>query len=421
MWPRVPKASEAVVLRHRGRHACVADDDDNVPCGCLTDSLAAERRGSGENVAVKGQDEEFAVTQLRMSTPQDGKPCGSSRSLVRRIASHLPLKPCVRANVQLGAWRLGEGARELTLADIVWVVDDEGESFTRLRTEVRPEACDHGSLGSQLAAAAMMLMGRGGKESGSAEVRKPRGDGGERGLATLLEAAEPGECDCGVETASSEAALSEAAPDPPVPSDDAMRKISALEEELARLRVQIAMIVAVHEQQASCSTSPDGPAAPPPPPPGPPPPPPPLPPTGADESSRMSTLALIKQRRAEKGGGEGGAEKAATACVPNMMDVLKGIDKVKLRTVDRSPGGTPAKGKQGEVDEDDPVAMIAAALKRKFAHRYNRDASPEKERAAGRSRPLPHTGAEQPKFGQHMLRATGQRKSVENGARQLRH
>ncbi|CAN0258322.1 unnamed protein product [Lampetra planeri] len=354
---------------------------------------AAERRGSGENVAVKGRDEEFAVTQLRMSTPQngsagvaDGKPCGSSRSLVRRIASHLPLKPCVRANVQ-----------------------------------VRPEACDHGSLGSQLAAAAMMLMGCGGKESGSAGVRKPQGDGGARGLATLLEAAEPGECDCGVESASSEAALSEAAPDPPVPSDDAMRKISALEEELARLRIQIAMIVAVHEQQASCSTSPDGPAAPPPPPPGPPPPPPPLPPTGADESSRMSTLALIKQRRAEKGGGEGGAEKAATACVPNMMDVLKGIDKVKLRTVDRSPGGTPAKGKQGEVDEDDPVAMIAAALKRKFAHRYNRDASPEKERAAGRSRPLPHTGPEQPKFGQHMLRATGQRKSVENGARQLRH
>nr|XP_032825578.1 mitochondrial fission regulator 1-like isoform X1 [Petromyzon marinus] len=371
-----------------------------------------------------------------MGTPQDGKPYGSSRSLVRRIASHLPLKPCVRANVQLGAWRLGEGARELTLADIVWVVDDEGESFTRLRTEVRPEVCDHSSLGSQLAAAAaMMLVGCGGKESGSAGVRKPRGDGGERGLATLLEAAEPGECDCGVETASSvaasneaasneaasnEAVSNEAAPDPPVPSDEAMRKISALEEELARLRKQIAMIVAVHEQQASCSTSPDGPSAPPPPPPGPPPPPPPLPPTGAGESSRVSTLALIKQRRAEKGGGEGGAEKAATACVPNMMDVLKGIDKVKLRTVDRSPGGTPAKGKQGEVDEDDPVAMIAAALKRKFAHRYNRDASPEKERT-GRGRPLPHTGPEQPKFGQHMLRATGKRKSVENGARQLRH
>ena len=60
-------------------------------------------------------------------------------------------------------------------------------------------------------------------------------------------------------------------------NDEAMQKISALEDELQKLRAQIAMmIVAVPQNQASTPSTPVGAAAPPPPPLPPPPPPTPI-------------------------------------------------------------------------------------------------------------------------------------------------
>ena len=55
-----------------------------------------------------------------------------------------------------------------------------------------------------------------------------------------------------------------------------------------------------------------------------------------------------------------------------MADVLAGLGSVKLQSVPRSPGGTPLRPKgPSRLPTSaplDPAAMIAAALRRKFAH-----------------------------------------------------
>uniref|UniRef100_UPI00358EA505 mitochondrial fission regulator 1-like isoform X2 n=1 Tax=Myxine glutinosa TaxID=7769 RepID=UPI00358EA505 len=84
------------------------------------------------------------------------KSCGPSRSIVRMIGSHLPLKPVPRAHIQvdslqqetrLQTLKSDPGSSESypeseletpSLADVLWIVDDEGETFSRLRSEVRP-------------------------------------------------------------------------------------------------------------------------------------------------------------------------------------------------------------------------------------------------------------------------------------------
>ncbi|XP_067862873.1 mitochondrial fission regulator 1-like [Heptranchias perlo] len=75
------------------------------------------------------------------------KPYGSSRSVVRMIGSNLPLKPCPRVCFQLvpgitAAESLnsihGDRPAVPTLADIAWIAADEGEAFTRMRADARP-------------------------------------------------------------------------------------------------------------------------------------------------------------------------------------------------------------------------------------------------------------------------------------------
>lgn len=60
-----------------------------------------------------------------------------------------------------------------------------------------------------------------------------------------------------------------------------------------------------------------------------------------------------------------------------MTDVLKGLNKVKLKKVSRSPGGTPIRSRPKSPLAGDPAAIIAAALKKRFA-RMHVD-SPEKD------------------------------------------
>ncbi|XP_039994085.1 mitochondrial fission regulator 1-like [Xiphias gladius] len=70
------------------------------------------------------------------------KPHGSTRSVVRRIGSTLPLKPPQRACFQelpgLPPLRPLDGPMVPTLADIAWIVADEEETYARVRSDTRP-------------------------------------------------------------------------------------------------------------------------------------------------------------------------------------------------------------------------------------------------------------------------------------------
>ncbi|KAG7465961.1 hypothetical protein MATL_G00159680 [Megalops atlanticus] len=70
------------------------------------------------------------------------KPHGSTRSVVRRIGSTLPLKPCQRACFQalpgLPPLRPMDGPMVPTLADIAWIAEDEEETYARVRSDTRP-------------------------------------------------------------------------------------------------------------------------------------------------------------------------------------------------------------------------------------------------------------------------------------------
>ncbi|XP_013870364.1 mitochondrial fission regulator 1-like [Austrofundulus limnaeus] len=70
------------------------------------------------------------------------KPHGSTRSVVRRIGSTLPLKAPQRACFQelpgLPSLRPMDGPSVPTLADIAWIVADEEETYARVRSDARP-------------------------------------------------------------------------------------------------------------------------------------------------------------------------------------------------------------------------------------------------------------------------------------------
>lgn len=70
------------------------------------------------------------------------KPHGATRSVVRRIGSTLPLKPCARACFQelpgLNPLQQTDGPLVPTLADIAWIAADEEETYARVRSDTRP-------------------------------------------------------------------------------------------------------------------------------------------------------------------------------------------------------------------------------------------------------------------------------------------
>ncbi|KAK7879047.1 hypothetical protein WMY93_030800 [Mugilogobius chulae] len=92
-----------------------------------------------------------------------------------------------------------------------------------------------------------------------------------------------------------------------------------------------------------------------------------------------------------------------------MLDILKDMGKVKLRSVKNRDGECDAKTKLSE--PADAAALIAEALKRKFAHRYRHNSEQEEKED------FKHFSEEKfkpaaPLFGQHMLKPTGKRKLV---------
>ncbi|OXB60275.1 hypothetical protein ASZ78_011095 [Callipepla squamata] len=70
------------------------------------------------------------------------KPYGSARSVVRRIGSNLPLKPCPRATFEVlpnvSELYLNDAPPVPTLADIGWIAADDEETYARVRSDTRP-------------------------------------------------------------------------------------------------------------------------------------------------------------------------------------------------------------------------------------------------------------------------------------------
>ncbi|KFW04873.1 Mitochondrial fission regulator 2, partial [Eurypyga helias] len=297
-----------------------------------------------------------------------GKECGSTRSVVHRHGTILSLVSYPRPYFQLVQHPSPLGSEQSkapipvapSLADVLWVANDEGQAFTILRTQLwrteRSTAC-HDLNPSQDAIQSV-----------------PKSSSQKDSLV----------------------------------GQAALQKISALENELTLLRAQIAAIVSAQTQgsvlpQAFETFSiPDGfypvpvmtsmplsvshnhfviPS------------PPPLPsgvPSGADASK--SVVELIKQRRAARSSGStesDNAELQRTKNIPSMMDVLKDLNKVQLRAIERSPGGTPlSRPKKRQSSDWDPVALLTHALKQKFAHNDDDDDSLDKENRSFDSSPF---------------------------------
>uniref|UniRef100_A0A8C0UY59 Mitochondrial fission regulator n=1 Tax=Cyanistes caeruleus TaxID=156563 RepID=A0A8C0UY59_CYACU len=281
------------------------------------------------------------------------KEYGSTRSIVRRLGTILSLEPYPRPCFQFvrDPGPLGYDEQSATpaavapsLADVLWVANDEGQGCTRFRTELR---------------------------------RKEK--------STALP--DPHPCLDSIQSIPKNSVQKDSV------DQTALQKISALEDELTFLRAQIAAIVSVQtlgsvpSQAFKTLSTPDGfyplpamtstplsvshnhfviPS------------PPPLPsgaPSGVDASN--SALELIKQRRAARNSVSTVADSTdhqRTKNIPSMMDVLKDLNKVQLRAVERSPGGTPlSRPKKTQSSDWDPVALLTHALKQKFAHGNDED------------------------------------------------
>ncbi|XP_053144585.1 mitochondrial fission regulator 2 isoform X2 [Hemicordylus capensis] len=300
------------------------------------------------------------------------KQYGSTRSLVRRLGKILSLAPYPSPRFQLvrslNALEL-EPSRPvssvtLSLADGLWMADDDIELFARCRFDQWKEVVPPSILPI------------------------PATSKGRAQKATVV-------------------------------NEDAFKKISALEDELAHLRAQIAAIVTVRRNKdnsssdtvssssSPCNTLPKPPMT------STPtpislcdiPPPPPLPAGPSAIDSHTSTIELIKQRRAASKirniADSSGWQKVQT--VPSMRDVLKDINKVKLRAVERSPGGTPLpKSKKTIRSQWDPAAVIAEALKEKFASQSNASDSFDKENISYDASPF--SSPDTPMVGRHTLK-----------------
>lgn len=301
------------------------------------------------------------------------KPYGSSRSIIRRIATSLPLAPCPRVHFQLHPFAPGAGFLNIsdghvaTFADVGWIDREESDV----------------AGGNRFEANSGLLL--------RTQQRRPLRR--QRSLPSLHQT-EP------------------ASQSQTIINDEAIQKISVLESELAKLRQQIAQIVLAQEQSTqSAAPAPGGPPLPPTsspmtpiPPPPPPPPPPPCPAPGIQRS--YSAIDLIRERRGKKVGQNTVLDPEPKKPEPlNMLDVLKDMGKVKLRSVKSlsEDGNTKPK----PIEPTDAAALIAEALKRKFAHRYRSDS--ECDSSFNLPAPGNKPGVETPLFGQHMLKSTGRK------------
>ncbi|XP_068433426.1 mitochondrial fission regulator 2 isoform X2 [Clinocottus analis] len=307
--------------------------------------------------------EYFGVSPDMLVPVWDSQLCGQYRSIVRMIGTNLSLTPTPRFYFQVPLLsNMPNGYVDVTVeapaipsfADVLWVFEDEGESFAKTRNHLPPKKQNAVNRDAV-------------RYPGPAQTKGPRGG----------QSSDP----------------------------VAMKKITALESELLKLRAQIAMIVTA--APASALTSTPRCAAPPPPPP----PPPPLPPPSCPGSSTEtpSVFELIRQRRRNGNDLDKAQLKPQDSQAEgflSMLDILRDLNQVKLRSVERSPGGTPvrkrcSRGRTALLS--DPAALIAEALQRKFAqHRHN--SSSDKENSLELS---PFGSPETPKIPLHVRRSQG--------------
>ncbi|XP_038148617.1 mitochondrial fission regulator 2 [Cyprinodon tularosa] len=310
--------------------------------------------------------EYFGVAPEMLVPVWDSQLCGQYRSIVRMIGTNLPLQPTPRVHFQIPLLTYkphgyiedeADTPPIATFADVLWVLDYEGESFARTRNHLPPKK--DGTLSREL-------------------MRNPR------------QAQRRGGCA------------------PQTVDPEALQKITQLESELLKLQAQIAMIVTAAPSSALSSTPR---AAAPPSSAPPPPPPPPPPPLCIISSETSSVMDLIRERRSNKSddgqsqshsGLNGNVENKK---IPSMLDVLKDLNQVKLRRVERSPGGNPVKRRSDAALQNDPAALIARALKKKFAHHHNNSSS-DKENTLQLS---PFGSPENPQVSHHARRSHGRR------------
>ncbi|XP_071458428.1 mitochondrial fission regulator 1 isoform X2 [Marmota flaviventris] len=298
--------------------------------------------------------------------------CSSKTMATSTLSRKTPdsSKPLTSHATEWSPNHLGEDA-VVSFADVGWVATEEGECSTRLRTEVRSKPPLQDDLPFF-------------EKPPSRHISLP--------------------------------SLSQEAPPPKnavLANEEALQKICALENELATLRAQIAKIVTLQEQQnltagdlvsaTSVTTAPPPPSTPPPPPPLPPPPPPP---PGLHQSK--SAIDLIKERREQKAnaGKTLAKNNPKKSDMPNMLEILKDMNSVKLRSVKRSEQDVKPK----PVDAADPAALIAEALKKKFAYRYRSNSQGEIEKGVPKSES--EATSEKALFGPHMLKSTGKMKAL---------
>lgn len=315
----------------------------------------------------------------------------TKRSIVREIGSRLPLRPCkrpyfeLRDNLSRNEFLPQEimegkplsGMLMTSLADVAWITDD-GSSLSNLNSdgffdeESLIEDCNPQKETEELASTDQSDLDNIGKEERSN-------------------------------------------------NNEAMQKISALEEELQKLRAQIAMMIVANPQsQVSVGTTLTPAGAPVPPLPPPPPPPPPPPTLASTPLKPVSQIIRENKARRLSLAPEmclNSTETSSGCSLPNMADVLKGLGKVKLRSVERSPGGTPLRKTPLPADGNDPASIIAQALKKKFAHRRRHevnspDANKENNSSMSPFGTPPSSPTKQIPFGPHLLKpAIGKRRS----------
>ncbi|KAM6185228.1 mitochondrial fission regulator 2 [Rhynchocyon petersi] len=316
--------------------------------------------------------EYFGVPIYQILPVWENKAYGCTRSIVRIIGRILPLEPGPRPNFQLvpllNSVDSNHGSLVPSFADVLCVANDEEGSYLRFRNCMRRK-----------------------EEEDKVEFFSP--------WAPL---SPEGECNKHMKS------------DLPV-NDAAIKKIAALEHELTSLRAQIAAIVERQERRSSahlgtfdwdaeprslgqmlssetaqpraranpfsCAGLPTPPR------------PPPLPP-------QSSCLALCSHLVAHLGPDPCDSDSSTTDTgrpdpgvsktsarhhagtqrdkdVPNMLDVLKDMNQVKLRAIERSPGGRPLQKRKRHNSQWDPVSLISHALKKKFA--FQEDDSFDKE------------------------------------------
>ncbi|EHB15317.1 Protein FAM54A [Heterocephalus glaber] len=342
----------------------------------------------------------FGVPIDQILLSWNNKDYGSHRSIVRIIGKMLPLEPCRRPNFELipplnSIESDTCGPIVPSFADILSVANDEEASCLRFRSSVWKNE-------EEEKIKTFHSLQRVWNPPSSAQRQN-----------------KPVKNDLPVDVA-------------------AIKKIAALENELSLLRSQIAAIVEMQEQKSGTNSGssnlndvpsgagqipssgaaqpcvePNLSSLPPPPPPPPPPPFPPFQPSHflplqseptVGDSDNPATEMKKQHPGASKMNYSRHSKSWRNKDVPNMLDVLKDLNKVKLRAVKRSPDGRPIHKRKRQSSEWDPVSVISQALKQKFA--FQADDSFDKENRSWESSPF--SSPETSRFGHHISQAEGQ-------------